>query len=93
VALSKLAFPQFALLEQNLQISRYVQDSCESQPQHEMPAYSVVKDPCVPDFRTVPLPAETFNPFTTSQSNKKPGVERRAKPSEFPPGRVRAMLD
>jgi len=38
-------------------------------------------------------PGGTFNPFTTSQSNKKPGVERRAKPSEFPPGRVRAMLD
>jgi hypothetical protein len=93
VALSKLAFPQFALLEQNLQISRYVQDSCESQPQHEMPAYSVVKDPCVRCCWTVPLPAETFNPSTTSQSNKKPGVERRAKPSEFPPGRVRAMLD
>jgi len=93
VALSKLAFPQFALLEQNLQISCYVQDSCESQSQHEMPAYSVVKDRCVLDFRTVPLPADTFNPFTTGQSNKKPGVERRAKPSEFPPGRVRAMLD
>jgi len=28
---SKLAFPQFALLEQNLQISYHVQDSCESQ--------------------------------------------------------------
>jgi hypothetical protein len=38
-------------------------------------------------------PGGTFTPFTTRQSNKKPGVERRAKPSEFPPGRVRAMLD
>ena len=27
-------------------------------------------------------PGETFTPFITRQSNKKPGVERRAKPSE-----------
>ena len=55
---SKLAFPQFALLEQNLQISYHVQDSCESQPQYKMPAYSVVKDLCVRIVRTVPLLAE-----------------------------------
>jgi len=79
--LSKLAFPQFALLEQNLQISHHALHSCECKTRYEMPAYSVVKDPCVLNFRTVPLPAETFNPFTTGQNNKKPGVERRAKPS------------
>jgi len=92
---SKLAFPQFALLEQNLQISRYVQDSCESQSQHEMPAYSVVKDPCVRIVQTTSLPVR--HPlaffFKRSRNNKKPGVERRAKPSECIPGRVRAMLD
>ena len=81
--LSKLAFPQFALLEQNLQISHHALHSCECKTRCKMPAYSVVKDPCVLNFRTVPLPAETFNPFTTSQSNKKPGVERRAKPSAY----------
>src|ERR1700688_5056449 len=92
---SKLAFPQFALLEQNLQISHYVQDWCESQPQHKMPAYSVVKDPCVRIVRTASLPVR--HPlaffFKRSRNNKKPGVERRAKPSECIPGRVRAMLD
>ena len=90
---SKLAFPQFALLEQNLQISHRVQDSCESQPQHEMPAYSVVKDLCVLNFRTVPLPVERSPHLKMRQCNKKPGVERRAKPSRYRPGRVRAMLD
>ncbi len=55
---SKLAFPQFALLEQNLQISYHVQDSCESQPRYKMPAYSVVKDLCVRPGRTIPLLAE-----------------------------------
>jgi hypothetical protein len=52
---SKLAFPQFAQLEQNLQISYHVRDSCESQPRYKMPAYSVVKDLCVRIVRTVPL--------------------------------------
>jgi hypothetical protein len=46
-----------------------------------------------PEFPDRPTPGGTFTPFTTRQNNKKPGVERRAKPSEFPPGRVRAMLD
>jgi hypothetical protein len=55
---SKLAFPQFALLEQNLQISYHVQDSCESQPRYKMPAYSVVKDLCVRPGRTIPRLAE-----------------------------------
>src|SRR3979490_3152896 len=75
---SKLAFPQFALLEQNLQISYHVQDSCESQPRYEMPAYSVVKELCVR-----PAPGGTFARLflKRGQNNKKPGVERRAKPS------------
>jgi len=46
-----------------------------------------------PELLDRPTPGGTFTPFATRQSNKKPGVERRAKPSEFPPGRVRAMLD
>jgi hypothetical protein len=46
-----------------------------------------------PELLDRSAPGETFTPFTTGQSNKKPGVERRAKPSEFQPGRVRAMLD
>jgi len=46
-----------------------------------------------PELLDRPAPGGTSTPFTTRQSNKKPGVERRAKPSEFPPGRVRAMLD
>ena len=80
---SKLAFPQFALLEQNLQISYHVQDSCESQPRYKMPAYSVVKDLCVRIVRTVPLLAGRLLAFffKRRQNNKKPGVERRAKPS------------
>jgi hypothetical protein len=40
-----------------------------------------------------PTPGGTFTPSKKRQNNKKPGVERRAKPSEFQPGRVRAMLD
>jgi hypothetical protein len=91
---SKLAFPHFALLEQNLQISYHVQDSCESQPRYKMPAYSVVKDLCVRPGRTIPLLAEcSLAFFEKGQNNKKPGVERRAKPSAYIPGRVRAMLD
>ncbi len=84
---SKLAFPQFALLEQNLQISYHVQDSCESQPQHKMPAYSVVKDLCVRIVWTAPLPVGRSLAFffKRSRNNKKPGVERRAKPSEHTP--------
>jgi hypothetical protein len=92
---SKLAFPQFALLEQNLQISCYVRDSCESQTLHKMPAYSVVKDPCIQTVWTASLPVR--HPiaffFKRARNNKKPGVERRAKPSDINPGRVRAMLD
>jgi hypothetical protein len=34
-----------------------------------------------PDLLDRPAPGGTFTPFTTRQSNKKPGVERRAKPS------------
>src|SRR5258708_12010487 len=60
---SKLAFPQFALLEQNLQISYHAQDSCESQPRYKMPAYSVVKDLCVRLGQTVPLPPGPSLPF------------------------------
>src|SRR6202795_5179478 len=80
---SKLAFPQFALLEQNLQISYRVQDSCESQPRYKMPAYSVVKDLCPRSDRGVPLLAERPLAFLfkRARNNKKPGVERRAKPS------------
>jgi hypothetical protein len=46
-----------------------------------------------PEFPDRPTPGGTFTPFKKRRNNKKPGVERRAKPSEFPPGRVRAMLD
>ena len=60
---SKLAFPQFALLEQNLQISYRAWNSCESQTQHKMPAYSVVKDLCVRIVRTVPRLAERPSAF------------------------------
>jgi len=81
---SKLAFPQFALLEQNLQISYHVRDSCESQLRYKMPAYSVVKELCPRSDRGVPLLAERSLAFffKRSRNNKKPGVERRAKPSE-----------
>jgi hypothetical protein len=80
---SKLAFPQFALLEQNLQISYHVQDSCESQPRYKMPAYSVVKELCVRIVRTASIPSKHSLAFffKRSRNNKKPGVERRAKPS------------
>src|SRR6202521_6395583 len=70
--LSKLAFPQFALLEQNLQISYYVQDSCESQSQHEMPAYSVVKERCVLNFWTVPLSVERSPHLRRGETIKNP---------------------
>ena len=81
---SKLAFPQFALLEQKLQISYHVQDSCESQSRYKMPAYSVVKELCVRPGRTAPLLAERSlaSYIKRGRNNKKPGVERRAKPSE-----------
>jgi hypothetical protein len=50
-----------------------------------MPAYSVVKDLCVRHGRTVPRLAERSLAFffKRRQNNKKPGVERRAKPSEY----------
>src|SRR5258708_22011157 len=38
-----------------------------------------------PELPDRPAPGGTFAPFTTRQNNKKPGVERRAKPSEFNP--------
>jgi len=34
-----------------------------------------------PELLDRPAPGGTFTPFTTRQNNKKPGVERRAKPS------------
>src|SRR5712664_2628663 len=34
-----------------------------------------------PELLDRPTPGGTFTPLTTRQSNKKPGVERRAKPS------------
>src|SRR6202051_3543509 len=34
-----------------------------------------------PELLDRPTPGGTFTPFTTRQNNKKPGVERRAKPS------------
>jgi len=61
---SKLAFPQFALLEQNLQISCHVWDSCESPTQHKMPAYSVVKDPCPRFDRGISLPVRCPHAFS-----------------------------
>jgi hypothetical protein len=36
-----------------------------------------------PELLDRSTPGGTFTPFTTRQNNKKPGVERRAKPSEF----------
>src|SRR5258707_15756562 len=80
---SKLAFPQFALLEQNLQISYHVQDSCESDPRYEMPAYSVVKELCGRPGRTARLLAgRSLASFSkTGRHNKKPGAEPRANPS------------
>jgi hypothetical protein len=38
-----------------------------------------------PELLDRPTPGGTFTPFTTRQNNKKPGVERRAKPSESAP--------
>src|SRR6202521_2878458 len=90
--LSKLAFPQFALLEQNLQISYYVQDSCESQPQHKMPAYSVVKERCVLNFRTVPLPVERSPHLQRGETIKNPASSAGPSRPQICE-RVRAMLD
>ena len=92
---SKLAFPQFALLEQNLQISYYVQDSCESQPQHKMPAYSVVKDLCV---RSSELSHSRWDVRFLFSSKGRETIKNPAssagpsRPISYP-GRVRAMLD
>jgi hypothetical protein len=88
----KFAFPQIALLEQNLQISHHASHGCglylkpakilpECKTQCKMPAYSVVKEPCSRSDRDVPLPVGRSLRFATGQSNKKPGIERRAKPS------------
>jgi len=82
---SKLAFPQIALLEQNLQITHLVVHSCECPTRCVMPAYSVVKELCVRPGRTAPLLAErslAFD-FKRRRNNKKPGVERRAKSSAY----------
>jgi len=69
---SKLAFPQFALLEQNLQISYHVLHSCEYQPRYKMPAYSVVKDRCVRNCWTVPLPVERSPHLQRGKTIKNP---------------------
>jgi len=81
---SKLAFPQIALLEQNLQITHLVVHSCECPTRCVMPAYSVVKELCVRPGRTAPLLAERSlaSYIKRGRNNKKPGVERRAKSSE-----------
>jgi len=91
---SKLAFPQFALLEQNLQISHHVQDSCESQPRYEMPAYSVVKELCVRPGRTAPLLAGRSLAFFSKGGKTIKNPASSAGPSRPQlSGRVRAMLD
>jgi len=91
---SKLAFPQFALLEQNLQISYHVQDSCESQPRYEMPAYSVVKELCVRPGRTAPLLAGRSLAFFSKGGKTIKNPASSAGPSRPQlSGRVRAMLD
>ncbi len=92
---SKLAFPQFALLEQNLQISYYVRDSCESQTQYKMPAYSVVKDLCVlTSIGPLPLLAERSLAFFSKERETIKNPASSAGPSRpNTPGRVRAMLD
>ena len=91
---SKLAFPQFALLEQNLQISRYVQDSCESQSQHEMPAYSVVKDRCVQDRWTVPLPVERSPHLQRGYAIKNPASSAGpSRPNFYPDGFARCSTN
>jgi len=76
----KFAFPQIALLEQNLQISHHALFSCENKTRCEMPAYSVVKEHLRPGPPNRPAPGGTFAP-KWGNANKKPGVERRAKPS------------
>jgi len=72
---SKLAFPQFAQLEQNLQISHYVRDSCESLTQRKMPAYSVVKDHCLGLLPERPAPGGTSCPLS-EQHIQKEGSEQ-----------------
>src|SRR5260370_25167713 len=91
---SKLAFPQIALLEQNLQIAHHVLHSCECPARYAMPAYSVVKEPCVRPGRTAPLLAgrslafyfeggETIKNPASSAGPSRPNIS----------GRVRAKLD
>jgi len=90
--LSKLAFPQFALLEQNLQISHHASHSCECKTQYEMPAYSVVKERCVLNFWTVPLPVERSPHLPRGETIKNPASSAGpSRPQIY--GRVRAMLD
>ena len=65
-----------------------VQDSCESQPQYKMPAYSVVKDLCVRHGRTVPLLVERSLAFFSK------GYETIKNPaSSAGPSRPNATLD
>src|SRR6202040_1663530 len=69
--------------------SYHVQDSCESRPRYKMPAYSVVKELCVPSCRTVPLPVERSLPFyskgrkTIKTRRRAPGQAVRTQPDGF----------
>jgi hypothetical protein len=67
---SKLAFPQFALLEQNLQIAYHTVHSCECPARYAMPAYSAVKDLCVRPGRTIPLQVEGSLAFSFKKGTK-----------------------
>ena len=91
---SKLAFPQFAQLEQNLQISYHALDSCESTARYKMPAYSVVKDPCAWIVQTASLPVRPPLAFVLKGCGTIKNPASSAGPSRPDiPGRVRAMLD
>src|SRR5580693_8100380 len=82
---SKLAFPHFALLEQNLQIfaSRpgFVRIPAAIQ---NASLFSCQRSLC-PARPDRSAPGGTFARlfFKRRQNNKKPGVERRAKPSAY----------
>jgi|SRR6266571_2703433 len=92
---SKLAFPQIALLEQNLQITHLVVHSCECPTRCVMPAYSVVKELCVRPGRTAPLLAGRSLAFFFKKGGKTiKNPASSAGPSRPQlSGRVRAMLD
>src|SRR5260221_9214894 len=89
---SKLAFPQFALLEQNLQISYHLQDSCESQMRYKIPAYSVVKDPCPRSDRGASLPVKRSLAFVIKggETIKNPASSAGpSRPNIYPDGFAR----